>query len=49
MHDSVVLIQEKIMDPQRGIEDQTMDAVVTLAAIEVSLTCHNLLIRLTEG
>ena len=35
MHDAVSLIRHKIDDPTLAFQDATMDAVVTLAAIEV--------------
>lgn len=35
MADSVLLIRRKIADPSLAIQDETMNSVVTLAAIEV--------------
>jgi hypothetical protein len=35
MADSVSLIRRKIADPSLAFQDETMDSVVTLAAIEV--------------
>lgn len=37
MRDAVSLIRTKIEDPTLAFQDATMDAVVTLAAIEVSI------------
>ena len=36
MRDSVSLLRRKIQDPSQAFQDATMNAVVTLAAIEVS-------------
>ena len=35
MADSVSLVRLKVEDPKLAIEDETMDSVVTLAAIEL--------------
>lgn len=35
MNDSVSLLRLKVQDPSQAIQDATMNAVVTLAAIEV--------------
>lgn len=39
MVDSVSLVRQKIEDPVLAFEDETIDSVVTLAAIEVKLSC----------
>lgn len=36
MRDAVTLMRQKIEDPTLAFQDTTMDAVITLAAIEVS-------------
>jgi hypothetical protein len=38
MRDAISLVRKKIEDPSLAFQDATMDAVVTLAAIEVSET-----------